>query len=115
MKKPTLKPTRVLLKWLSGEFILENLDVPNGGAVVFLRSVLVTLIVFFVSLLAMNLVDQLRTSGGTTKDTQAPWHWKEQVVLNVESPPNRCSGHAKSVTPLAEQGPRHFCHAADLS
>lgn len=61
MKKPTLKATRKLLHWLSGEWILVDWEVPNGGAVVFLRSVLVALIVFAAAIGAINVLDPSRT------------------------------------------------------
>lgn len=61
MKKPTLRFTRKLLHWLSGEFILVDWDVPNGGAVVFLRSVFVALIVFAAALVVKNVVDPSRS------------------------------------------------------
>lgn len=57
MKKSTLRTTRAILHWLSGEWILVNWGVPNGGAVVFLRSLYVTIIVFIAAFLADNLLE----------------------------------------------------------
>ncbi len=38
MKKPTLTVFRRALHYLSGEWILVDWDIPNGGAVVLIRS-----------------------------------------------------------------------------
>ena len=61
MKKPTLKITRSVLHWLSGEFILVDWDVPNGGAAVFLRSIFVSIIIFSASLVVINVIDPARS------------------------------------------------------
>jgi hypothetical protein len=61
VKKPTLRATRRVLHWLSGEWILVDWEVPNGGAVVFLRSVLVSFTVFATAIGTINVLDPSRT------------------------------------------------------
>jgi hypothetical protein len=49
-----------LLDWSSGEYLLTHVRYPNGGTVVFLRALHVTIVVFLGVLGAMNLMDPTR-------------------------------------------------------
>jgi hypothetical protein len=61
MKKPTLRLFRRALHYLSGEWILVDWDVPNGGAVVLLRSLFVATLIFALMLAFLNVTEPSRT------------------------------------------------------
>jgi len=49
-----------VLGGLSGEYLLTHVRYPNGGTVVFLRALHVTVVIFFGSLAVMNVLDPTR-------------------------------------------------------
>jgi hypothetical protein len=51
-----------LLDWLSGEYLLTSIGYPNGGTVVFLRALHVTVVIFLGTLAATNWLDSSRGS-----------------------------------------------------
>jgi hypothetical protein len=50
-----------VLDWLSGEYLLTRVRYPNGGTVVFLRALHVTVVIFLGSLAIMNWLDPARS------------------------------------------------------
>jgi hypothetical protein len=51
-----------VLDWLSGEYLLTHVRYPNGGTVVFLRALHVTVVIFLGALAVMNWLDPARGS-----------------------------------------------------
>jgi hypothetical protein len=49
-----------VLDWLSGEYLLTRVRYPNGGTVVFLRALHVTVVIFLGALAIMNWLDPTR-------------------------------------------------------
>jgi hypothetical protein len=51
-----------VLDWLSGEYLLTHVRYPNGGTVVFLRALHVTIVIFLGALAIVNWLDPARGS-----------------------------------------------------
>ena len=68
IENPILHCVGECLDFFSGEYLLVHFRYPNGGTVVFLRAVHVTLIVFFSAMGIMNLLDPSRTREFDTRE-----------------------------------------------
>lgn len=61
MATEIFKIWRVFVLLISSEWILTKYDIPNGGAVIFFRSLLSSVFIFLLVLVFLNVVDPSRT------------------------------------------------------